>query len=168
MKIKSEEIIYTIAFFLGSSVLVSYLIGDQYKEVKETLNMKLWSIFNGKTFPITSPFGIRIHPVTKELKHHNGIDIACPINTPLYASCDGIIHFSQDAGYSGLNIRLRNDNLIIGYSHCNKLLYKEGALVKKGQIIAYSGNTGRSTGPHLHLSTQLEGKFLDPLKIFYL
>lgn len=105
----------------------------------------------------SSPFGSRIHPITGRLDGHRGIDIAMPSNTPLRAVEDGVvIHSTVNKGGSrkgyGYYIAIKHTNgYATLYAHLiiqSKL--KVGAFVKKGQIVAYSGNTGSSTGPHLH------------------
>lgn len=114
---------------------------------------------------ITSPHGYRSNPfggLSKEF--HNGIDIACNYGAPIKATADGIVTFSARNSIFGLRIDIDHGHGIrTFYGHNSKLLVKEGDKVKKGDIIAYSGNSGRSTGSHLHYGTYVNGKNVDPL-----
>jgi murein DD-endopeptidase MepM/ murein hydrolase activator NlpD len=122
--------------------------------------------------PISSPFGNRVHPVTKEWKFHNGIDMAVPNNTPVYAPEDGFVSgvLTNEAGGLQLLINHPSVNLRSGYAHLNKRFVKDDQKVNKGQLIALTGNTGRSTGPHLHFSLKtIDSKeYVDPDKLNYM
>ncbi len=104
---------------------------------------------------ITSPFGVRIHPVTKDKSFHNGIDLACAIGTKCLAIADGIVVASKvngggvKTGY-GYYMVVKHNGFIALYAHLNRLGLPTGTIVKQGQQIADTGNTGTSTGPHLH------------------
>lgn len=106
---------------------------------------------------ITSPFGFRIHPVTREkARFHNGVDIRAKVGTDLLAIADGLVRVSKingggsKKGY-GYYIVIEHDNFCSLYGHLNKLSkLKVGQKIKKGDVIGQSGNSGQSTGPHLH------------------
>ncbi len=118
---------------------------------------------------ITSDFGwrrsFRTRTGGRASIYHEGIDIAAPIGTPIKATADGRITFT---GYrSGYGKTLKMDHgqgLLTLYAHCSKLLVKEGQKVKQGDIIALVGNTGNSTGPHLHYEVRQDGKAIDPME----
>lgn len=96
---------------------------------------------------------------------HSGIDFSAPIGTDIYAADNGTVVYSgyNDGGYGNL-IQLDHGNGIVTYyGHCSKLLVPEGAVVAKGDLIAKVGNTGRSTGPHLHFEVRINGTPTDPL-----
>ncbi len=113
---------------------------------------------------ITSKFGIRIDPFTKKLKFHEGVDIAAPVGSPVKSVMDGkVIYSGWIRGYGNVVI-IKNGNLETKYAHNSELLVKKGDIVKKGQIIAKVGTTGRSTGPHLHFEVVIKDKHVDPLK----
>ncbi|EJW13865.1 M23 family metallopeptidase [Paenibacillus alvei] len=117
---------------------------------------------------ITSPFGYRIDPITgAESIFHKGTDIAVPIGTPVYAARDGkviIARYSSSAGnYVGID---HGDGMVTKYMHCDSLVTKQGAQVKAGQLIAKSGNTGASTGPHLHFQIEISGKPVDAMQYY--
>ena len=96
---------------------------------------------------------------------HAGLDIAVPTGTIVRAAADGIVTFSGSNGGYGLLVRIdHGDGVETRYAHNSRLVVKAGQRVKRGQIIAYSGNTGNSTGPHLHFEIRLRGVAYDPLK----
>lgn len=114
---------------------------------------------------VSAPFGYRIHPLffTKHL--HTGIDFATDIGTPIYATADGVVEFAQmghNGGYGNLVKLDHSYGFRTYYAHLNKIVVTRGSFVKKGQVIAYSGNSGVSTGPHLHYEIRFLGKVLDP------
>ena len=126
-------------------------------------------------YRISSKYGDRIHPVLKEKKFHDGIDIAVPINTPVKAVADGIVERVLWNGGYGKYVQIKHNNSLSSfYAHLNSWDVKVGDIVKQGQEIAKSGNTaGKSsngqimtTGPHLHLGAKKNGKTVDPLLFF--
>ena len=95
---------------------------------------------------ISSGFGMRLHPVTGEYKMHSGIDIPVPMNTSVVAAADGLVERAGAAGTYGNLIILRHESGVkTYYAHLNRVLVEKGDIVGKNQLIAYSGNTGRST-----------------------
>jgi len=104
-----------------------------------------------KKYRISSHFGKRFHPVDKTWKLHAGTDIAVPQGTKVYAAADGIIQKSTFSKAAGNYINIKHDNgYVTRYLHLIRRNSKVGERVKKGDLIGYSGNTGKSTGPHLH------------------
>ncbi len=115
---------------------------------------------------MTDRFGNRKHPVTGKRKHHNGVDWSTHIGTPVYATADGAVEYSgyhKKSGYGKLLIISHNFGFKTYYGHMDKLLVKNGSVVRKGQLVGYSGNTGLSTGPHLHYEVRYLFKPLDPM-----
>lgn len=101
---------------------------------------------------ITQIFGVNPKVYAQfGLKGHNGVDFRCAVGTPLFAPFEGkiVVKDSGNSGY-GLHVFLRKDNLEVVLGHLSKVFIKNGALVRMGDKIALSGNTGFSTGPHLH------------------
>jgi murein DD-endopeptidase len=106
---------------------------------------------------ITSPFGYRIHPITGIRTLHNGIDIACPVGTAVHSPLDGEVKEVYDTAAGGKTVIIGDENRRFGFCHLSRVLLPAGSKIKKGDIIALSGNTGKSTGPHLHLTLQVDG-----------
>lgn len=114
---------------------------------------------------ISSNYGMRIHPTTKKNAQHNGIDIAADSGDPILAAASGIVTSSgYMSGYGYAVIIDHQNGFKTLYGHASKLLVDKGEKVKKGQVIAKVGSTGRSTGPHLHFELQVNNKAVDPTK----
>lgn len=126
-------------------------------------------------FVLTSPFGKRTSPFTKEIDFHAGIDLAAAVGTPIHAPADGVVAFSgryplrQSVSWwrYGNLVALRNgDRFITLFGHCDEIKVRGGQRVKQGDIIATVGNTGWSTNPHLHYEVRRlkDGEFqpVDP------
>lgn len=118
---------------------------------------------------ISSPFGYRTHPVTGEKRLHNGIDLAVPVGTQVRCPMDGTVSSVFYSNEGGNQITIKHSNgFQTGYAHLSKVLVKKGEKVKRGNVIALSGNTGRSTGPHVHLTLRnSSGALIDPAKVIY-
>lgn len=106
----------------------------------------------------------RLHPTLKTVRPHNGIDLAAPTGTPIYASADGLIEISQYSKSAGNWILLNHQNgYKTKYFHMNKLVAKPGMKVKRGELIGYVGSTGYSSGPHLHYEIRKNNIPTDPI-----
>jgi len=118
---------------------------------------------------LSSTFGTRRHPVTGKVSKHGGIDIAVKTGTLVGAAADGIVTVaSTNVGHYGTAVFIDHQNgYITHYGHLSKILVRVGQKVRAGQIIARSGSTGRSTGPHLHFTVKKNGVSLDPLKFLW-
>lgn len=102
---------------------------------------------------MTSGFGMRMHPVLGYSKMHRGVDFAAPVGTPIYAAGDGRVAEAGRKGTYGNYLRIRhNGEYSTAYAHLNRFAsgLRAGSRVRQGQVVAYVGTTGRSTGPHLH------------------
>ena len=121
-----------------------------------------------KKYRITSPFGRRTSPTTGASTNHNGIDLATPMRTPILAPADGTIGYvvTNDAGGLQVAIDIKDHDLRVGFAHLDEATVRNGQLIRKGDIIAYTGNSGRSTGPHLHLTVKNSFGMQDPTKYF--
>jgi murein DD-endopeptidase MepM/ murein hydrolase activator NlpD len=112
---------------------------------------------------VSSKFGYRISPFTNEKEFHNGLDVSAKTGSPIIAPADGIISgIEKTYGYGNLLTVNHGYGLKTRYGHLSQILVKKGQTVKRGDTIAYMGNTGRSTGPHLHYELFLEGVPVDP------
>jgi murein DD-endopeptidase MepM/ murein hydrolase activator NlpD len=113
----------------------------------------------------TSTFGYRISPFTGRREFHKGLDIASRIGTPIIAPADGIVKYVGKRGLLGRMLVIDHGHgMVTRYGHLNKYLKKKGEAVKRGDIIAEMGNSGRSTGPHLHYEVHLNGIPVNPTK----
>ena len=118
-----------------------------------------------KGAPVTSLFGMRFHPILHILRLHAGIDFGAPVGSPVRAAADGKIEIAGPVSGFGNHIRIQHAGFETSYSHLSEIpdAIKPGAEVKEGDIIALSGNTGLSTGPHLHFEYYLNRQAADPL-----
>ena len=112
---------------------------------------------------ITSPFGVRMHPVLKREMKHNGVDFGSGMNAKIYAAANGTVTVAQYSKSFGNFVVIRHeDGYSTTYAHLEKMSVTPGETVKQGEVIGYSGNTGRSTGSHLHYEVRLNGVPLNP------
>ena len=116
-------------------------------------------------YTITSAFGMRIHPVYKYALMHNGIDMACPQGTPIYATRAGTVTTaSYQAGGAGYYVSINHgDGFSSIYMHMTNYVVSGGQSVAAGQLIGYVGSTGVSTGPHLHFGVSYAGTYVNPM-----
>jgi murein DD-endopeptidase MepM/ murein hydrolase activator NlpD len=112
---------------------------------------------------ISSSFGYRTSPFTGKREFHKGLDISGPNGTPVYAPANGKVTFAGNDGGYGLSIVLTHGNgITTRYAHLNRLAVKSGQSVTRGEMVGLMGNSGRSTGPHLHYEVRLNGVFVNP------
>lgn len=131
-------------------------------EVKEEEFIITFLPLEGK---ITSEFGNRIHPQTKKEEMHTGVDIDAKEGTEVKAVFDGTVEKIDETKSWGNMIVIQHKNGYRSmYAHLSKINKKQGDVVKQGDVIALSGNTGASTGPHLHFELSLDGEPLDPIE----
>ena len=113
---------------------------------------------------LTSGYGVRSDPFRGRAAMHAGIDLAAPIGTPIYATADGFVQRSEWAGGYGNLVELNHGRGIqTRFGHLSKSLVRAGQRVKRGELIAYMGSTGRSTGSHLHYEVRIDGKAVNPI-----
>jgi murein DD-endopeptidase MepM/ murein hydrolase activator NlpD len=114
---------------------------------------------------LTSPFGMRLHPVLKIQRMHNGIDLACAQGTPIYATRAGkVTKTAYQAGGAGNYVSINHlDGFSSIYMHMTHYVVSAGQSVSQGQLIGYVGSTGISTGPHLHFGISYAGTYVNPL-----
>jgi len=114
---------------------------------------------------VTSRFGYRKSPFTGKREFHKAFDIAAREGTPLLATADGVVTFAGKKGlYGNIIIIDHGHGMVTRFGHCAKLLKKRGEKVKRWETIALMGNTGRSTGPHVHYEVRLNGMPVNPEK----
>ena len=117
---------------------------------------------------VSSGFGMRHHPILGYSKMHKGVDFAAGTGTPILAAGNGTItHFGIKGGYGNFVQIRHNTDYSTGYGHASRFnkKFRVGSLVKQGEVVAYVGTTGRSTGPHLHFEVMYKGNQINPAKV---
>ena len=112
---------------------------------------------------VSSPFGIRTHPIRRKRHFHTGVDLAVYTGTRVRAAAAGLVtHAGRRRGY-GLLVEIDHGNFLkTRYGHLSRIRAKKGDRVAKGEVIAFSGNTGTSTGPHLHYEVRRDNRPQNP------
>ena len=119
-----------------------------------------------KSYTLTSPFGMRLHPILGYERMHNGVDMAAPAGTPIYAAKSGKVTVtSYQAGGAGNYVSINHgDGFSSIYMHMTRYIVTKGQYVSAGQVIGYVGNTGLSKGNHLHFGISYKGEYVNPMK----
>lgn len=176
--LKREELILSNFKKLDQLKKQMYIQTKSYDEIldmaKDKENMlaslpAIQPVSNKELKRLASGFGMRIDPIQKIKKMHYGTDFSVNKGTPIYATGDGVVKTirSSFSGY-GKQIEINHSfGFVTKYAHLSEFLVKKGQKVKRGQIIAYSGNTGKSTAPHLHYEVIKDGKKVNPVNYFY-
>jgi murein DD-endopeptidase MepM/ murein hydrolase activator NlpD len=114
---------------------------------------------------ITSKFGYRTHPTLHRREFHRGSDMKAKMKTPVYATADAIVEYAgyhKKSGYGNLVILQHNYGFKTYFGHLKKVVVKSGTFIKKGDLIAYTGNSGMSNGPHLHYEVRFMARPVNP------
>jgi murein DD-endopeptidase MepM/ murein hydrolase activator NlpD len=122
----------------------------------------------GENVRLASGFGMRFHPILRQVRPHRGIDWAAPTGTPILAAGTGIVEEARYKGEYGNHIRIQHANGYHStYSHLSRYAprIQDGARVRQGEVIGFVGNTGLSSGPHLHFEILVNQSAVDPLSI---
>jgi murein DD-endopeptidase MepM/ murein hydrolase activator NlpD len=144
---------------LTSYAEVTWYITNKHNTAKATPS--IWPV-SGR---ITSHYGYRIAPLRIASEYHTGIDVANEPGTPVYATADGVVRYAGWANGYGLSMVLDHGFAYSTlYGHFSELTVKEGAQVKRGQLLGRMGSTGTSTGPHLHYEVWVDGIPRDPMR----
>lgn len=186
---KNYSVLKIKEFFIGSSeevadkkdeVIVEDTVEEKEVIVEHSVNSSILSqmdedIKNLKAIykficpikggSISSEFGSRESSYQNVSGYHTGIDIAVKTGTDILAGLEGIVTLVSNEGDYGKHIKVRCNNVTTLYAHCSKIFVKEGQIVGLGQKIAEVGNTGNSTGPHLHFEIRIDDRFVDPGKV---
>ncbi len=119
----------------------------------------IWPVYG----TLSSPYGYRIHPVTRKNSFHTGIDISAPENTPVFASISGTVTFAGENGGYGLMVEIKSGKIVTRYAHLSKISVYTGQTVTQGTLIGRVGSTGLTTGPHLHFEIVVGDNTANPL-----
>ena len=152
---------------INSSLVDSLILNDSLKnEFIKELKARYMSVsYPLSKIKINSPYGYRKDPFSCKLKFHNGLDLHAR-NAKVYAMLAGkVIKIGQDRR-AGKYVTLMHGNFTVSYCHLSRILAYEGQMVKAGDTIGITGNTGRSTGEHLHITCKHNGDYIDPMLIF--
>lgn len=153
---------------INADIVASERVLENFKKflaAREEIIQKIpnnWPIIGGGF--ITSPFGMRRSPFTGKLAVHQGVDVSWWPGAPIRATADGVVVFAGMKGGYGRTVQIQHDyGFQTLYAHCSSLRIYEGQKVKKGEIIAFLGRTGRATGFHLHYEVRIGTKAVDPM-----
>ncbi len=114
---------------------------------------------------ITSKFGYRIHPTLHTKEFHRGSDMKASMRTPVFATADGVVQYAglhKSSGYGRLIILQHNYGFRTYFGHLNEIVIKSGQFIQKGDLLAYTGSTGMSNGPHLHYEVRFISRAVNP------
>jgi murein DD-endopeptidase MepM/ murein hydrolase activator NlpD len=141
-----------------------------FRELKDLLEAKRSVLASTPTvWPvkglITAGYGYRVSPFTGQREMHEGLDIAAPHGTPILATANGVVSFVGSLAAFGNVVFINHGHgFTTFYAHTSSIRVKEGQQVKRGQIVASVGTSGRTTGPHVHYEVQVNGATVNPLK----
>ncbi len=115
---------------------------------------------------LTSDYGYRIHPISKTKSFHTGVDIASGLGTPIVSAFSGEVYeIGNNQIYGNYIIMRHSESLTTFYGHCDSIKAKQGMRIRAGEIIAFMGSTGYSTGPHLHFEIRINDVRYNPMLV---
>ncbi|MCP3177103.1 peptidoglycan DD-metalloendopeptidase family protein [Desulfuromonas sp. KJ2020] len=156
-----------VRLFRGKRLYSAFLFedGNYYDHKGESLARAFRRYPTQGQYRVSSAFSrTRRHPVTGRVSPHNGVDFAMPTGTPVLATGDGVVTRVQNHPFAGKYVEIQHgSHYTTRYLHLSRSLVRRGQTVQRGQRIALSGNTGRSTGPHLHFELHTKGRPVNPL-----
>ncbi|MCD6449798.1 MAG: M23 family metallopeptidase, partial [Thermotogaceae bacterium] len=154
--IKKANSLTSDLIFPGQELFIpSEIMGLAFNDTKTFI----WPVYG----EISSPFGWRIHPITKKWSFHTGVDIAAPLGTPVFAAGSGIVEYAGWYKGYGNFILINHGKYKTAYGHLSKIDVFVGEYVRKGELIGRVGNTGISTGPHVHFEVRVSDKTVNPM-----
>jgi murein DD-endopeptidase MepM/ murein hydrolase activator NlpD len=156
-----------MAYQTKSFVEINSMVKNKEKLLKAIPSIQ--PVSNKNLNRIGGSFGFRIDPVYKDIRFHQGLDFTAPIGTPIYATADGVVQmagFNTD-GYGNKVVINHGYGYQTLYGHMVRVKVKAGQNIKRGEVIGYIGNTGKSTGPHCHYEVIKRNIKVDPVYYFY-
>lgn len=162
-----DKMMNRIAFQKKSYLEIESMVKDKEKMLAATPAIQ--PVSNKDLSRVASGFGYRIDPVYKTVKMHAGLDFAAPQGTPIYATADGVVRLAGNTGNGYGNHVIINHGYGYEtlYGHQYRIKAKVGQKIKRGELIGWVGNTGKSTGPHLHYEVRKNKRHIDPIYFFY-
>lgn len=174
----NAELIINTSKKLDELAKAMYIQSKSYDEIETLAKNKIDMLasipailpvsLKNKSTRFSSSFGYRIHPIYKTVKLHAGMDFSGPIGTPIYATGNGKVVYAEiHQGYGKCVLIDHGFSYQTLYAHMNKYNVRTGQTVKRGDIIGYMGNTGMSTGPHIHYEVKKNGIPVDPINYYF-
>lgn len=155
---ENKHYLIAAAVILALAVMLGIILYKYRKKMQPT---------NPVTGKITSKYGYRTHPITGAQTLHNGVDIGVPVGTRVRAPWPGTVKSVYSNAAGGKQIIITHSNgYTTGYAHLSQQVVSTGEKVEAGQLVALSGNTGNTTGPHLHFTLRKNGELVDPETVF--
>jgi murein DD-endopeptidase MepM/ murein hydrolase activator NlpD len=155
-----------VAYQFESYTAIEKLISNQ--ETKIACIPAIQPVSNKQLNRIASGFGYRIHPIYGIAKMHSGLDFTAPQGTPIYATGDGVVTTAGNSTGTGNHVIINHGyGYETEYMHMVRIKARAGQRVKRGEVIGWVGNTGASTGPHLHYEVHINGNAVDPVYFFF-
>jgi len=177
-KMDNEEL--TDGLYKTLNILYNRVMHQEksYKEIENMVRNKekllastpaIQPVSNKDLNRLSSGFSYRIDPIYKTVKFHAGLDFSAPQGTPIYATANGIVRVAGNLGNGYGNHVIINHGYQYStlYGHMYRIKVRVGQSIKRGEVIGYVGNTGKSTGPHVHYEVMKGGRHLDPIYFFY-
>ena len=166
---ENDSCLLTIGETAGKGTAFYFFPGSEFSMTERAFFLNTGFRFPLRTFRLTSRFGMRNNPVTGNLRFHQGMDLAAPAGTEVYAAGDGIVtEIGEDSIYGNYIIIKHGGDWASLYGHLQKIGISLRSTVKSGMLIGWVGSTGQSTGPHLHFELRQNGKARDPDKYLFL
>ena len=154
---------------LRIGTVFNFFPGDEFSMTERAFFLNTGFRFPLRTYQITSGFGIRRNPVTGNMRNHQGLDLAAPLGTEVYAAGDGTVtEVGYDSIYGNYIVIRHGGDWVSLYGHLQKIDAALHSFVKSGMLIGWVGSTGQSTGPHLHFELRQNGTARDPDKYLFL
>ena len=161
-KFLASSLVFVLAlsgFAMGAPTF-ALVVHSHWGTWEDRSQPNLWPV-DGR---LRSAFGSRSDPLSGKRRFHTGVDLEVPSGTPVHATADGIVIGAKWSGAYGKLVKLDHGNGIeTYYAHLSHFLVRPGQTVRRGQVIALSGRTGRVTGPHVHYEVRLRGTPVNPL-----
>lgn len=153
-------------------------LNDSYRELQQRIDSAgrrcdaipaIQPVINKQLSLLTASYGMRYHPFFKTLQSHQGVDYTIPEGSRVFATADGVVREAQRNSTQGQTVVIDHGNgYETSYSHLSKINVRRGQHVRRGDIIALSGDTGLSLAPHLHYEVRLNGTRVDPIHYFFM
>lgn len=170
LNLQLEDLQALLNIGLDLSSTNKYLKTELTEQDKQFILSSIPSSSPLKKVFITSKFGYRIHPLYGTQKLHTGLDFRAKVGTDIYATANGVViqaRNSDPGGYGKMVKIIHGYGFETLYGHLSSVLVKEGDIIKKGDLIGLTGNTGSSSGPHLHYEVKYLRKYIDPKDFLY-